>query len=201
MVTGIIGSLQSVKLGFLKELPGKYITKELQGPLEIVSAQGTIATYQNEFARSQRINKIVLKAQKRVLETLFFWHYDFSLRTKLVLTCLFFAACCVCLTMMVWLGRTAPTTATAVIAGILMLCFLISVVMETRNKAALVCGVITARDVVAHQGDGQNYPMSFKESLHAGAEFNVLERRPRWLHIRLPDDNDGWIPNNMAELI
>jgi predicted DNA-binding protein with PD1-like motif len=50
VITGIIGSLQSVKLGFLKELPGKYITKEFQGPLEIVCAQGTIATYQNEFA-------------------------------------------------------------------------------------------------------------------------------------------------------
>jgi len=50
VITGIIGSLKSVKLGFLKELPGKYITKELQGPLEIVSAQGSVATYRNDFA-------------------------------------------------------------------------------------------------------------------------------------------------------
>ena len=49
VVISITGSLQSVKLGFLKELPGKYITKDFQGPLEIVSAQGTVATYQNEF--------------------------------------------------------------------------------------------------------------------------------------------------------
>jgi len=50
VVISIIGSLSSVKLGFLKELPGKYITRDIQGPLEIVSAQGTIAIYQNEFA-------------------------------------------------------------------------------------------------------------------------------------------------------
>jgi predicted DNA-binding protein with PD1-like motif len=50
VIIGIIGSLQSAKLGFLKELPGKYITKELQGPLEIVSAQGSVSTYQSEFA-------------------------------------------------------------------------------------------------------------------------------------------------------
>ena len=43
IVTGIIGSLQSVKLGFLKELPGKYDTHDFQGPLEIVCAQGTVA--------------------------------------------------------------------------------------------------------------------------------------------------------------
>ncbi len=50
VVTGIIGSLRSVKLGFLKELPGRYETEDFQGPLEIVCAQGTVATYQNEFA-------------------------------------------------------------------------------------------------------------------------------------------------------
>jgi len=49
VVISIIGSLQFVKLGFLKELPSKYITKDFQGPLEIVSAQGTVAIYQNEF--------------------------------------------------------------------------------------------------------------------------------------------------------
>jgi len=50
VIISIIGSVKSVKLGFLKELPGKYITKEFPGPLEIVSAQGTIATFKNEFA-------------------------------------------------------------------------------------------------------------------------------------------------------
>ena len=49
VITGIIGSVKSVKLGFLKELPGKYITKDFQGPLEIVCAQGTVATCQDEF--------------------------------------------------------------------------------------------------------------------------------------------------------
>ena len=76
-----------------------------------------------------------------------------------------------------------------------------SVVLETRERARLICGVITDRDVLARQGDGQNYPPSFKDPLHAGTEFDVLERRPGWLHIRLSDNNDGWIPDNTAELI
>ncbi len=50
VVTGIIGSLRSVKLGFLKDLPGKYKTEDFQGPVEIVCAQGTVAIYQGEFA-------------------------------------------------------------------------------------------------------------------------------------------------------
>ena len=43
VVIGIIGSVGSARLNFLRELPGKYETKEYQGPLEIVCAQGSIA--------------------------------------------------------------------------------------------------------------------------------------------------------------
>jgi len=154
-----------------------------------------------DFARSQRIDQITPKARERIMETLFFWHYDFSLRTKFVLACLLFAAFCITLTVIVWFGRTAPALATTVITGILMLCFLASVVMETRERARLVCGVITVHDVVARQGDGQNYPESFKDPLHIGTEFDVLEHRLGWLHIRLSDDSDTWIPSNTAELI
>ena len=42
VVTGIIGSLNNVSLGFLKELPGKYITREFAGPLEIAASQGSV---------------------------------------------------------------------------------------------------------------------------------------------------------------
>ena len=154
-----------------------------------------------EFARSQRIDKITPKARKRIMKTLFFWHYDFSLQTKFILTCLFFAASCITLTIIVWLGRSAITSTTVVIVGILTLLFFGSVVVENRERTRAICGVITAQNVVAHQGDGQNYPTSFKDPLHAGTEFDVLERRPGWLHIRLSDNNDGWIPNNSAELI
>ena len=43
VIVGIIGSVESAKLNFLEELPGKYVTKEYKGPLEIVCAQGSVA--------------------------------------------------------------------------------------------------------------------------------------------------------------
>ena len=43
VVIGIIGSAKSVKLNFLKELPGKYETEEYVGSFEIVCAQGSVA--------------------------------------------------------------------------------------------------------------------------------------------------------------
>ena len=72
---------------------------------------------------------------------------------------------------------------------------------EARARSLKVCGVITAPEVVARQGDGPNYPESFKDPLHAGTEFDLLERRSGWYHIRLSDNSDGWIPDNSAGLI
>ena len=49
VVIGIIGSAESARLNFLRELPGKYETKEYGGPLEIVGAQGSVALKDGEL--------------------------------------------------------------------------------------------------------------------------------------------------------
>ena len=123
------------------------------------------------FARSRRVDTVEVGAEKRVLETLFFWHYDLSLRMKFFLVCLFFGVFCVSLTAAAWLGRGPVMLTAASLAGVLLLCFLASVVVETNHQARTRYGVITAREVVARQGDGPNYPPSFKDPLHAGTEF------------------------------
>ena len=153
------------------------------------------------FARSRRIDTVEIKTQKRILETLFFWHYDFSIRTKFLVTCIFFAIVCISGILMLWRGKSAPTVTTAAICALLTSCFLASVVVEASTQAYRVCGVITDQQVVARQGDGPKYPASFKDPLHAGTEFDLLELRPGWLHIILSDDREGWIPHKAAELI
>jgi len=153
------------------------------------------------FARSKRIDKVVTKTEKRVLQTLFFWHYDFSVKAKFLFTCIFFGVFCICVAGIIWFGRSAPWMVPSVICAILTTCFLISLVLESGTKASRICGVITIKEVVARQGDGQNYEPSFKEPLHEGTEFDLLESRPAWLHINLFDDSDGWIPKTAAELI
>ncbi|MHC4323196.1 MAG: tetratricopeptide repeat protein [Planctomycetota bacterium] len=153
------------------------------------------------FARSRRIDTVEIRTEERILETLFFWHYDFSIKTKFLLTCLGFAIVCISAIFMLWRGRSAGAVAAAVICGLLTVSFLASVVVESRSRANTICGVITAQQVVARQGDGPNYPESFKDPLHAGTEFDLLERRSGWFHVRLSDDSDGWIPDNAAEVI
>jgi tetratricopeptide (TPR) repeat protein len=153
------------------------------------------------FARSRRIDKVDVKTEQRILEMLFFWHYEFPIKTKFLITCICFAIVCISATLIVWRGRSGHWVVTAAICGLLTVCFLSSVVLENRIRANTICGVITAGQVVARQGDGPNYPESFKDPLHAGTEFDLLERRSGWFHVRLSDDSDGWIPDNDADLI
>jgi hypothetical protein len=87
------------------------------------------------------------------------------------------------------------------IAAVLLVCFIGSLAVEGYSRATNLSGVIIAPEVVAYQGDGQNYPPSFKTPLHAGTEFDLIERRPGWFHIKLADDSDGWIRQTTAEVI
>jgi hypothetical protein len=153
------------------------------------------------FARSKRIDKVGMKTEKRVLQTLFFWHYDFAIKTKFLLACIFLGIVCICAAGIIWFGRSAPLMAPAIICAILAICLFLSLVIESRIQAGRICGVITVKEIVARQGDGRNYSPSFKNPLHEGTEFDVLENRPGWLHIKLFDDSDGWIPDGAAELI
>jgi predicted DNA-binding protein with PD1-like motif len=66
VITHIIGSFSNVKLSFLKTLPGKYITKEFRGPLEIVAGQGTIATMADTNELVLHIHIIVSDENKAV---------------------------------------------------------------------------------------------------------------------------------------
>jgi len=108
------------------------------------------------FARSQRLDKVSVETEKRVLETLFFWHYDFSLRTKFLLACLFFAGLGVTATLIVWLGRGPTTTTVAIITAVFWLCLTLSVVVEAgRREAQVLHGrhVRPQRAVLEHDAD------------------------------------------------
>jgi tetratricopeptide (TPR) repeat protein len=153
------------------------------------------------FARSRRADKVEIKTEKQILQTLVFWHYDFSMRTKFTVACVCFAVFCLSLTVMIWFGRRASLTAITCIAALLLLCFAGSLAVEGYSHSVNLSGAIVAPEVVAYQGDGQNYPPSFKAPLHAGTEFELVERRPGWFHIKLADGSDGWVSQSNAEII
>ncbi|NQV32532.1 MAG: hypothetical protein HQ515_07550, partial [Phycisphaeraceae bacterium] len=76
------------------------------------------------FARSRRIDQVDLETQTRILHTLFFWHYDFSLQTRFTLACCFFGLTCTGLALLLWRTRRSVYLITALIS--LGLCLALS---------------------------------------------------------------------------
>lgn len=54
-------------------------------------------------------------------------------------------------------------------------------------------GVVISEAAVLRKGNGEGFAPAVQESLPSGAEFTMLEERPGWLRIRLPDGQSGWI--------
>lgn len=155
-----------------------------------------------DYARSRRLTKIPVQAQKRVMETLFFWHYDFTLRTRFWVAVLAWALAVGLGGCALLLRRAGPVLGRcAVVALFVVLLCGGSVVAETVQQQRHAEGVIVAEQVIARQGDGQNYPESFNEPLSSGTEFTVIERRISWWRIELPNGQQTWIPAASAELI
>ena len=136
-----------------------------------------------------------------MLETLFFWHYDFGLKTRFILGCLTFAMACFLGIVMIWWRRSSGQYWSLSVVLVLWLCFTGSIILEQHQRQQTQYGVITETSIIARQGDGANYPESFKQPLHAGTEFTLIEQRPNWLHIQLPDETDTWIPSTAASLL
>ncbi len=138
------------------------------------------------------------------MRTLFFWHYDFSLKARSFAGCIAFGGLFVFLTLLVWVGKSGVRSGLVAGAAISLMiagCFLASVGVESVYEAKKPCGVIVAESVVVRQGDGANYLPSFKEPLHAGTEFELIEQRVGWMEIQLSDGSQGWAPDGSAELL
>jgi hypothetical protein len=60
-------------------------------------------------------------------------------------------------------------------------------------------GVTVSDGVVLRKGNGEGFDPQIAERLVPGVELLILERRPGWLRVRLPDATEGWIREEQAE--
>ena len=154
------------------------------------------------YARSLRVDQIPVPVEKKVMETLFFWHYDFSLKGRLTAAIVFWWITCLMVAIMVKARkRPAPAVAVAVLMLLCTVCLGGSVAYEQTTADSTAFGVVTAHQTVARQGDSETYPESYAEPLHSGTEFKLLEKRQGWYKIILGNDDVTWVKANDVELI
>ncbi len=150
------------------------------------------------YVRDQRLDRIDEPQRKRVLRTVFFWHYDLSSRFRALLFGLCFLGLWSVAAARLFVSRAGLSWAVAILA-VLSAAFFSSVSVDAYERAHDRGGVIVAEDVIARKGNGETYQPSFKEPLHSGTEFEFIEERTGWHHIRLHDTRDCWIPEAAAE--
>jgi tetratricopeptide (TPR) repeat protein len=151
------------------------------------------------YARSMRIDRIPPGGQGAVMQTLFFWHFDFSPAWRFGAGAAAWIVAWGCLAAA--LGRRGPWRSAAAVAFIVSILLLGSVGVEAAVEQRLEPGVIVVEEVVARMGDDESYEPSFEDPLHAGAEFELIESRGGWWRIALADARTCWIPALAGELV
>ncbi len=151
------------------------------------------------FALSRQPDEIIPRQRQRIMKTLLFWHYDLSSRTRWFI----FAVACLLFWIIAFVrlakGRHGPGLAA-------ILPFLIAMLMGGSLAVNHLwppkqAGVLLAHEEIARKGDGLSYRPSFTEPLHAGLDFDLLEKRNSWLHIELRDGRRCWIPAASAAIV
>ncbi len=152
------------------------------------------------YARSMRQDKLETKEQEKILQTLFFFHYDLAAKTRLILLGFAYVSFWIFAGMKIFTRR--PFTSWGLgVALLFILLFGGSLLAESRGATMGHSGVILAPEVSGRQGDADSYQPSFEEPLHAGTEFTLKEKRQGWWRIELPDGRTTWIPAKSAELV
>jgi hypothetical protein len=153
-----------------------------------------------KVTRGMRTDLIPEKEPHPLAAKLLGWH----LNTSISLRWRLFAFCWLLLWgAWFWMLRTSKKEAriTTLATGVLSAILLTSLLTEFTLKQQAPPGVVTAREVLARKGDGNMYAPAFLEPLHSGTEFQSLEERGTWRHIRLADGQTCWIPAAAAEPI
>lgn len=153
------------------------------------------------YARMQQKDHIPVSTEKKILQTLFFWHYDLGQQVKFILVTALWVGLCLVVTLKLWIRKLLLGRFLMFIFAVGLAAFSASLVVDVLQAQGDVQGVILAKSVIARQGDSENYPPSFEQPLHCGTEFKVLQERTQWLHIELANGIDTWIQREYVELI
>lgn len=148
-----------------------------------------------QYARAQRQDHFPAPEENSVLQTLFFWHYDFSFHTRLWTAVLLSVAFWAAALLLLWF-RPAWLKAVAALLLLGTLTFGTSSLISIYNLRRAHPAVIVAKGqegINARKGDGNSYAAAFDAPLHAGTEVSILRTRGDWCEIALPNHETGWL--------
>lgn len=153
------------------------------------------------IARSKRIDKIEINTQEKISKRLFFWHYSINQKSKFIVVYSSAVILMWIFAFKTFFPKLPSMRALSILIILICASFGTSLFVDTYANKNINYGVILADSIIARQGDGENYDKSFKEPLHEGTEFKILEQRRDWWRIELTNNDNTWIPASVAEVI
>ena len=89
----------------------------------------------------------------------------------------------------------------AMITGVaISLLLIVSAAYDWHRYQWNVHGVIIQKEAIVRKGNAESYEPALTAALQEGAEFDLVERRGDWILVRLPGDQEGWLPDRAAVL-
>ena len=143
-------------------------------------------------ARSRRTDAIQKSQVRSIYQTVFFWHYRLSLGAKLLLFSVAFSIIWIVLLLKL-LFRRAPLRWVLILSIFPTAAFGVSSAVEYYAVRSVQSGVILAETTVPRKGPGESYAQSFKEPLHDGTEFRLMEREGEWVRVQLDNGVACWL--------
>jgi hypothetical protein len=150
-------------------------------------------------ARTLVDNPIIGTTKRTFLDRLTFWHYTLPTSVRLGFGMMCWFAFWGLVGVRIFKGIPGFKSALCFL-GFFSIVLSVSVGLDIATQH-LQHGVIVNDEVIVRKGNGVNYAPLFKEPIHEGVEFEIIEQRPEWLHILLPNGSKGWVEESSALLV
>lgn len=153
-----------------------------------------------EYARKKRLDEIEEKEKTKVLKTVFFWHYDLSTKTRAIVFTICFSMAWILAAIRIFTAKSFVvwSIAASIALSLLLAGSLAANEISLRKERP---GVIISPEVIARKGNSDTYEPSFKESIHCGTEFVLVEDRGAWYRVELADSRTCWVPSKDVEMV
>lgn len=146
------------------------------------------------YARNRVQPAIASGGENRILRTLLFAHYNYSLGERVAAAAALSSAGWLLLLLRMRWRQTALLVlgALAVIGGAASAA---SAGWELRTQALRPPAVLLAEHVL-RRGRGEGYDAVIAQPLGAGVELELTNRSGGWVEVRLADGQSGWLPES-----
>ena len=153
-----------------------------------------------DYAREKRLDDIEEKQETKVLKTLFFWHYDLSTQSRVIIfsVCLMLLWTAAAFRIFMQASYLRWSITVSFIFSLLLAGSLLAEELSLRNSRP---GVVINSEVIARKGNSETYEPSFKDPLHSGTEFTLIEDRGDWYQIELADARTCWVTSKNVALV